>query len=184
MVDIPIPITHFPWGGRNRPAAFARVQGSPEAITFQLWCFEENPIITCIEPNSMVCLDSCLEVFLNPFPALSKDYLNFEMNAAGTLLLQMGPDREHRHFVSLETSGYPRVQACRMPEMWGVELNVPLSFLRTLYGPDAPARLENPIGNFYQCSGPPAERYGCWKIPNTLKPDFHRPESFVNIPSL
>ena len=38
------------------------------------------------KPNSLVCLDSCLEVFLNPYPDFTRDYLNFEMNAAGTLV--------------------------------------------------------------------------------------------------
>lgn len=184
MMDIPVPITHYPWGGSNRPVAFAEGNRTADAVTFRLWCFEAHPLITCTEPNSMVCLDSCLEVFLNPFPAFSDDYLNFEMNAAGTLLLQKGPDRAHRRFVSLALEGYPQVKAFRMPEMWGVELHVPFSFLRAVYGPDAPQCPQNPIGNFYQCSGPPAERYGCWKAPNAPQPDFHRPESFASIPFL
>ena len=184
MADTPIPINRFPWGGDCRPEAFAIVTGKSEAICFRLWCFEEHPRVTCTEPNSAVYLDSCLEVFLNPFPAFSRDYLNFEMNAAGTLLLQKGPDRAHRHFVSLELADYPKVRACRQPEMWSVELTVPYSFLQEVYGPGAPARPENPIGNFYQCSGPPEERYGCWMTPNAPEPDFHRPESFAPIPCL
>ena len=68
--------------------------------------------------------------------------------------------------------------------MWSVELNVPYSFLQEVYGPHAPARPQNPIGNFYQCSGSPEERYGCWMAPSAPKPDFHRPESFAPIPQL
>lgn len=184
MTDNLIPINCFPWGGDCRPEAFAIVTGKEEAISFRLWCFEAHPLVTCTEPNSAVYLDSCLEVFLNPFPAFSADYLNFEMNAVGTLLLQKGPDRAHRHFVSLELADYPAVRACRQPEMWSVKLNVTYSFLQAVYGPGAPARPENPIGNFYQCSGPPKERYGCWMAPNAPQPDFHRPESFVTIPYL
>ena len=106
------------------------------------------------------------------------------MNAAGALLLQKGSDRAHRHFVSLELPNYPKVQSCRQADMWSVELNVPYSFLQEVYGPHAPARPQNPIGNFYQCSGPPEERYGCWMAPSAPKPDFHRPESFAPIPQL
>ena len=184
MMDTPIPINRFPWGGSRRPGAFAKAAAGAEGISFRLWCFEEHPRVTCTEPNSPVYLDSCLEVFLNPFPAFSGDYLNFEMNAAGALLLQKGPDRAHRQFVSLELADYPKVRACRQPEMWSVELTVPYSFLQAVYGPGAPARPQNPIGNFYQCSGPPEERYGCWMTPNAPEPDFHRPESFAPIPYL
>ena len=97
------------------------------------------------KPNSLVCLDSCLEVFLNPYPDFTRDYLNFEMNAAGTLLLQKGPDRAHRSFVNLAVPHYP-------------------------------------VGNFYQCSGPPQERYACWSSPHSPHPDFHRPDAFREIP--
>ena len=161
MAENLIPINCFPWGGSCRPEAYAIATDKADAISFRLWCFEKHPRITCREPNSAVYLDSCLEVFLNPFPAFSEDYLNFEMNAAGVLLLQKGPDRAHRHFVSLELPNYPKVQSCRQADMWSVELNVPHSFLQEVYGPHAPARPQNPIGNFYQCSGPPEERYGC-----------------------
>ena len=90
--------------------------------------------------------------------------------AAGALLLQKGPDRAHRHFVSLELPNYPKVQSCRQADMWSVELSVPYSFLQEVYGPHAPARPQNPIGNFYQCSGPPEERYGCWMATSAPKP--------------
>lgn len=184
MAENLIPINCFPWGGSCRPEAYAIATSKADAISFRLWCFEKHPRITCREPNSAVYLDSCLEVFLNPFPAFSQDYLNFEMNAAGVLLLQKGSDRAHRHFVSLELPNYPKVQSCRQADMWSVELNVPHSFLQAVYGPHAPARPQNPIGNFYQCSGPPEERYGCWMAPSAPKPDFHRPESFAPIPQL
>ena len=184
MADHLIPINCFPWGGSCRPEAYAIATDKADAISFRLWCFEKHPRITCREPNSAVYLDSCLEVFLNPFPAFSEDYLNFEMNAAGTLLLQKGPDRAHRSFVNLAVPHYPQVHAWQLPDVWGVELEVPFAFLQQIYGPAAPALPQNPVGNFYQCSGPPEERYGCWMAPSAPKPDFHRPESFAPIPQL
>ena len=89
MAENLIPINCFPWGGSCRPEAYAIATDKADAISFRLWCFEKHPRITCREPNSAVYLDSCLEVFLNPFPAFSEDYLNFEMNAAGALLLSI-----------------------------------------------------------------------------------------------
>ena len=151
-------------------------------LKFRLWCCEKHPRVTMTKPNSMVCLDSCLEVFLNPYPDFTRDYLNFEMNATGTLLLQKGPDRAHRSFVNLAVPHYPQVHAWQLPDVWGVELEVPFAFLQQIYGPAAPALPQNPVGNFYQCSGPPQERYACWSSPHSPHPDFHRPDAFREIP--
>ena len=119
---------------------------------------------------------------MNPYPDFTHDYLNFEMNAAGTLLLQKGPDRAHRSFVNLAVPHYPQVHAWQLPDVWGVELEVPFAFLQQIYGPAAPALPQNPVGNFYQCSGPPQERYACWSSPHSHHPDFHRPDAFREIP--
>ena len=119
-----VPITKYPWGGSFCPEAFAEAKLMGSGLKFRLWCCEKHPRVTMTKPNSMVCLDSCLEVFLNPYPDFTRDYLNFEMNAAGTLLLQKGPDRAHRSFVNLAVPHYPQVHAWQLPDVWGVELEV------------------------------------------------------------
>lgn len=44
--------------------------------------------------------DSCLEFFINFYPnMLSRGYLNFEMNAFGTLLVEYGVDNFQRRMV-------------------------------------------------------------------------------------
>ena len=40
--------------------------------------------------------DSCVEFFVDAFPDPGRGYVNFETNAAGTLLAAFGPDRSHR----------------------------------------------------------------------------------------
>ncbi len=107
---------------------------------------------------------------MNPYPDFTRDYLNFEMNAAGTLLLQKGPDRAHRSFVNLAVPHYPQVHAWQLPDVWGVELEVPFAFLQQIYGPAAPALPQNPVGNF---TSVPARRrnvtpVGLLPIPLTL----------------
>lgn len=166
-----VPITKYPWGGSFCPEAFAEAKLTGSGLKFRLWCCEKHPRVTMTKPNSLVCLDNCLEVFLNPYPDFTRDYLNFEMNAAGTLLLQKGPDRAHRSFVNLAVPHYPQVHAWQLPDVWGVELEVPFAFLQQIYGPAAPALPQNPVGNFYQCS--PARRrnvtpVGLLPIPLTL----------------
>ena len=129
-----VPITKYPWGGSFCPEAFAEAKLTGSGLNFRLWCCEKHPRVTMTKPNSLVCLDSCLEVFLNPYPDFTRDYLNFEMNAAGTLLLQKGPDRAHRSFVNLAVPHYPQVHAWQLPDVWGVELEVPFAFLQQIYG--------------------------------------------------
>ena len=155
-----VPITKYPWGGSFCPEAFAEAKLTGSGLKFRLWCCEKHPRVTMTKPNS----------------------LNFEMNAAGTLLLQKGPDRAHRSFVNLAVPHYPQVHAWQLPDVWGVELEVPFAFLQQIYGPAAPALPQNPVGNFYQCSGPPQERYACWSSPHSPHPDFHRPDAFREIP--
>ena len=140
-----VPITKYPWGGSFCPEAFAEAKLTGSGLKFRLWCCEKHPRVTMTKPNSLVCLDSCLEVFLNPYPDFTRDYLNFEMNAAGTLLLQKGPDRAHRSFVNLAVPHYPQVHAWQLPDVWGVELKVPFAFLQQIYGPAAPALPQNPV---------------------------------------
>lgn len=177
----PISINCFPWGGAYRPRAGAQARHTGDALVFHLWCEESDPLISCRCPNGAVYLDSCLEVFLNPWPEHSDDYLNFEMNAAGALLLQKGAGRADRTALPPGLPHAPAVQAWRRGGRWGAVLHVPLAFLREVYALPA-AQAVRPTGNFYQCAAPPKERYGCWARIETPCPDFHRPEFFRPIP--
>lgn len=105
-----VSISSCPWGGSYRPKAWAAVHCGAGRFEFCLWCEEESPVIRYTEPNSPVYLDSCLEVFLRPFPQ-KNEYLNFEMNASGALLLQVGNERRGRRFLHAEDfpGCYPEV---------------------------------------------------------------------------
>ncbi|WP_025700605.1 carbohydrate-binding family 9-like protein [Paenibacillus forsythiae] len=48
------------------------------------------------EHNAPVYTDSCVELFMQPLPGSDPRYLNFECNAGGALLLQIGEGRENR----------------------------------------------------------------------------------------
>lgn len=133
-----VPITKYPWGGIFCPEAFAEAKLTGSGLKFRLWCCEKHPRVTMTKPNSLVCLDSCLEVFLNPYPDFTRDYLNFEMNAAGTLLLQKGPDRAHRSFVNLAVPHYPQVHAWQLPDMWAWSWKYLLHFCSRYTAPQPP----------------------------------------------
>ena len=150
-----VPITKYPWGGSFCPEAFAEAKLTGSGLKFRLWCCEKHPRVTMTKPNSLVCLDSCLEVFLNPYPDFTRDYLNFEMNAAGTLLLQKGPDRAHRSFVNLAVPHYPQVHAWQLPDV-GRGAGSTLCIFAADIRPRSPRSAAKPCGQFLPVFRPAA----------------------------
>ena len=63
-----------------RPASFAQlcaVRG--EGIFVRMWSFESPIRAVAAKRDDPVYQDSCLECFLNPFPAQQNSYINFEI---------------------------------------------------------------------------------------------------------
>lgn len=137
-----------------------------------------------VVPLQMEYLDSCLEVFLRPFPQ-KNEYLNFEMNASGALLLQIGSERKGRRFLHAEDfpGCYPEVFPFREQACWGVRLSVPTAFLQTVCEISAQPDPSDFEGNFYKCGDSPAH-FLCWNPVESESPDFHRPEFFASFAPL
>jgi hypothetical protein len=125
--------------------------------------------------------DSCVEFFVDMFPEKRLGYVNFEMNAAGTLLAQFGPDRNHRQPLWPEDLAMTDVIHGQAGDSWHVEYGVPLAFFRKLYGDDIRPG-HRAAANFYKCGDDtPVPHYGAWSPVGTPAPDFHRPEFFGEI---
>lgn len=164
-----VPIIKYPWGGSFCPEAFAEAKLTGSGLKFRLWCCEKHPRVTMTKPNSLVCLDSCLEVFLNPYPDFTRDYLNFEMNAAGTLLLQKAPTAPTAALSTWQCRITRRYMpgSCRMCGAWSWKY--PCIFAADIR-PRSPRSAANPVGNF---TSVPARRrnvtpVGLLPIPLTL----------------
>lgn len=176
-------IGQYPWGGQYRPRAFAVVRAKETTLEIMLWC--EEPFVTpaCKKANGPVYLDSCLEAFVMFYPQYTEGYINFEMNALGTLLLQFGEGRHDRRFLRPGTDAlFPKVVPFQAARKWGVKLEVPFLFAQKIYGLAETVNIRNIRANFYKCGDCPGkEHYACWIPPQTTEPDFHRPESFQRI---
>ena len=134
-----------------------------------------------LEDNSKVWQDSCCECFLKTSDG---EYMNFEMNCIGSLLVEKGAGRGDRCFLpddavrsirryhSLEHKTYDIAGGCFE---WTLALLIPFELL----GYD-PAHLPQTIGaNFYKCGDLTATpHYLSWNPVRTAVPDFHRPEFF------
>ncbi len=176
-------IGQYPWGGQYRPGAFAVARATETALEIILWCEEAFVPPACKKANGPVYLDSCLEAFVMFYPQHTESYINFEMNAWGTLLLQFGGGRQDRRFLRPgEDALFPKVVPFQAARKWGVKLEVPLLFVQKIYGLDEAVKVRDIRANFYKCGACPGkEHYACWVPPQTPEPDFHRPESFQRI---
>lgn len=176
-------IGQYPWGGQYRPGAFAVARATETTLEVILWCEEPFVPPACKKANGPVYLDSCLEAFVMFYPQHTEGYINFEMNALGTLLLQFGKGRHDRRFLKPEADMlFPQAFPFQTAGKWGVKLEVPVLFVQKIYGLAEPVNLRNIRANFYKCGACPGkEHYACWVPPQTPEPDFHRPESFQRI---
>ena len=123
----------FHWEGEApyRPASFAQlcaVRG--KGVFVRMWSFEEPVRAVACERDDPVYKDSCLECFLNPFPALENGDLDFEMNPKGVFLAEFGPGREGRVRLSKMTDLAPVVTPFSLStpqgDAWGVLLLIPV----------------------------------------------------------
>ena len=169
-------------GNEYRPEAYGQVCRVPFGICVHMACRERSPKAEQLLPNSMVCTDSCLEFFLNPQPGRSK-FINFEMNAAGTLLLGVNEGGAFRCLdPALQAGCGLRTRVDEASGVWEAFFCVPDSLMEAVFPGFIPAAAFHMQGNFYKCGDWTEQpHYGSWN-PVTREPvDFHCPECFGDI---
>jgi Carbohydrate-binding family 9 len=180
-------VDHYLWLDNGyRPKVEARLGWTRAFLYVRFRAAERRVRVRYTKFQDPVYKDSCVEFFVDMFPEKRLGYVNFETNAAGTLLAAFGPDRDHRtplwpeDLAGFEVSASVPgpVDGDHGAAEWGLEYRVPLSLFRKLYGEDIRTGLRA-AANFYKC-GDEAEvaHYGSWSPVGTPKPDFHRPEFF------
>lgn len=144
--------------------------------------------------NGAVCRDSCIECFLSP--DLRLGYLNFELNAGGTLHASHLRDhrlvagrfadcrliRNHaalniRTWTSLPRTVEPEIAE---PLNWEAAIQIPISLFRSLINPDA-AFVGEWRANLYKCGDETSHpHWACW-APVGDPLSFHKPECFGSL---
>ena len=175
----PVKIEQYPWFDKYpyRCRTEARL-GLSESGLEVLMCAWEEPIIAKeTRWGGDVYLDSCMELFLMPFPETDKRYLNIEINPMGVAHVGCGEGRNGRTVHRERVEGMD-IKACHTSGFWALRFCVPNSLVTEHFGkPFKDSGLMR--GNLYKCSGPALhEHYGCWNAVGTAAPDFHRPEYF------
>jgi Carbohydrate-binding family 9 len=180
-------VAHYLWLENGyAPRVEARLCWSPRFLYVRFTVGETRVRVRYVKFQDPVYKDSCVEFFVDMFPEKRLGYVNFETNAAGTLLAAFGPDRSHRTPLwPEELAGFAVESSIRGPvageygaSEWRLEYRVPLALFKNLYGEEVRAG-RRAAANFYKC-GDETEvpHYGAWSPVETPAPDFHRPEFF------
>ncbi len=184
--DLPsLQVDHYLWLTNGyHPRVEARLGWSRRFLYVRFLVGEKKAPVRYSRFQDPVYKDSCVEFFIDMFPAKRRGYINFEMNAAGTLLAQFGPGRDHRRSLWPEDlAGFSVIGAEELPEAgggpaWSVAYKIPLTLFGKFYGEELRPG-HRAAANFYKCGDDTAiPHYGAWSPVETPTPDFHRPEYF------
>lgn len=171
------PIDQYVWPGEYRCEARAYVTCEADCLQV-LMCAREKVIQTrAVKFNDPVCMDSCLEFFLQPVEDDPR-YINFEVNAAGVVLIGVGAGRENRTSFASLPQGMDVQHSKHAGDWWAIRYRIPFALIESVFGkkPDANMR-----GNFYCCDETIHPHFGTWNPVEWDHPDFHRPECFGEI---
>jgi hypothetical protein len=180
-------IDHYLWLDNGyRPRVEVRLCYSVGHLYVLFRAFEPRIKVRFTGFQDPVYKDSCVELFINPFPEKPVGYVNIETNAIGAMLIAVGAGRSNRKPIPRKAlRGFEIVTSVKSPldgyhgaEFWSVAYQLPLRLFELLYGEKiSPGRAA--IGNFYKCgddADPP--HFGAWSPVLTPQPDFHQPEYF------
>ncbi len=184
-----VPVDNHCWAKDfpYRPQFEVRMAHNGSQLLINYRVAEECVRAVAQHDNGSVWEDSCCELFLSP--VADGTYYNMECNAAGTLLIGFGPEREGRERAPQEVldrvdrwSSLGRKPFDDMPgeRTWQLCLAVPTSAywhhnLKSFDGLKVK-------GNVYKCGDKLPHPHFLSLFPIDLpKPDFHRPDFFGNV---
>ena len=175
----------YPWDTNGYCPDVRYVMGVDKAgFTMHITVPEANPRRVMTHNFQPVCLDSCVEWFVNFLPEKNDGYFNFETNALGTINVSFQKKRLDPYRRPLTEQEIASLQICAdiYEDHWEISYRVPFALIRS-YIPDYRFREGMTIrANFYKCGGHTQfVHHGVWNAIPIDKPDFHRPEYFGEI---
>lgn len=173
----------------NHPVTSVKMLHDNKGIHILFRVEDRHVIARCTRYQQQVCRDSCVEFFVEP-PG-GRGYLNFEFNAAGTLLLYHITDHARTETGFKCSTPVPRKLADTMrihasftppvkvevpgPITWSLQAFIPFSLFEAVLGKVKPVAGSTWRGNFYKC-GSDYNHYACWSPVGEL--NFHQPPCF------
>ena len=189
----PLTVAHFhPRSSIHRPIAEAKIVHSDEGIHVLFRVLDRFVRSAHAGFQAPVWKDSCVEFFVRPRG--DGGYLNFEMNAGGSLLVSFIEDWTRapggfKKFAMLDAkwnAAIPRFHSLpettepekNAPIIWSVQYTVPWILLSEVAGAKRPHAGEIWTGNFFKCGDETSHpHWAAWSpIGDAL--NFHAPEFF------
>ncbi len=166
------------WQGKNADPALeteVRILWSPEMLYLRFVCrYRDLFVFEDSDPNGRrdhLWDRDVAETFLQPPPAIGKNYKEFEVAPNGMWIdLDISPGG----LADLKSGLTRSVFVDKAKSTWTAELAIPMNSLTPRFDPSQPWR-----ANFYRVEGKTEPRkYMAWQATNTPEPNFHVPESF------
>ena len=83
-------IANFPWDKTGyTPKAVVTVGYDDGGFKVHFEAYETKLLMNHTEHNTFVCMDSCVEFFMQYVPEITEDYINIEMNGLPCRKLQI-----------------------------------------------------------------------------------------------
>ncbi|MHA7965531.1 carbohydrate-binding family 9-like protein [Paenibacillus sp. CAU 1782] len=183
-----IAIDHYQWETENgyTPTVLVSLSYTAEEIQVRFRVYEGDPLVRFTEQNDPVHRDSCVEFFVQPMPELDERYLNFELNAAGTLTLGLGKGLADRVYLTEQES--PQLHISTETQLrdgdtdslyWTARFRIPTAWVAEHFPGFRTTPGVSLRGNFYKCGDEtPSPHYGSWSPVTSETPSFHRSIDF------
>ncbi|MCB9210703.1 MAG: hypothetical protein H6609_15150 [Ignavibacteriales bacterium] len=184
----PLLIENYLWMNNNyKPKVEIKLCCNDSILLINFKVFETEVTAQYVNINDPVYKDSCVEFFINPFPELTNAYVNFEINAIGTLYAAYG---EIGNRWKLEISDIKKIKVESTlvnpfvgkidEKFWEIRLAIPFDIFEKYF--DQKIKFESAKSNFYKCGDETKyEHYGCWNKIISDKPNFHLPKYFGDL---
>ena len=171
------------WGTEAYPAEVtAYITYDEKGFQVKFLVTESNPLREKKNHFEFVHEDSCVEFFVNFTPEHSKKYINFEVNAAGTMNVSFRSDRYNSENLKLEEVEGLNIVADVQEDYWTVSYTIGFDFIKKYYPEFDIQKCDYILGNMYKCGDKTdMKHYFTYFYIDLEKPDYHRPEFFGKI---
>ena len=171
------------WGYTDYiPNVYVQVVYNPKGFNVKFTVEEANPLCEVTENFSNIHEDSCVEFFVKFDPKHSNKYINFEINAIGTVKAAIRTSRENFNFLSQKDIENLNIKTEISENCWTVSYHISAELLEKLYPHFNMDKCDYIMANFYKCGdNTKIKHYLSLFDVKCEQPDFHRPEYFGKI---
>lgn len=185
LIDCPtFHIDQYNWGGDYRPVAYGKMAYIKEhGFIIYMKCEEKNPLRVNMNNEDPVFQDSAMEAFFDFAPEKMRGtYVNIEMNSNGAMLNRFGQKPPGRKVYTEFTDARCVCTAQIDQDSWSLEVQIPLQYVKDLFGKDTFVPGDKIRCNFYKiCHNDiPTAHYGSYTKIDIRSWNFHLPEYFAD----